>query len=87
MNVIVTISDELAARLAEGGRDLERQALEGLVLEAYRSGRMTVDDVRDALGFEVLDQVDGFLKAHGAFEAYSIEDVERQVRTLVIAGV
>ena len=35
-----------------------------------------------ALGFEVLDQVDGFLKAHGAFEPYTLADLERERQTL-----
>ena len=47
---------------------------------------MTTADVREALGFEVLDQVDGFLKAHGVYEDYTVEEIDRQVETLVKLG-
>ena len=82
MNLVVSIPDQLATRLSENGPDLGRQALEALVLENFRAGRMSTADVREALGFEVLDQVDGFLKAHGAYEDYSMADIERGRRAL-----
>jgi hypothetical protein len=53
--------------LVQGG-DLERRALEALVLEEFRAGRLSKADLQPALGFEVLNEVDGFLKAHGVFE-------------------
>ena len=86
MNIVVRIPDTLALRLGADGPALERQALEALVLESYRAGRMTLDEVRETLGFDVLDQVDGFLKAHGVYEALTAEDVERQVATLAKLG-
>lgn len=86
MNIVVSIPDKLATRLSRNGIDLGRQALEALVVENFRAGRMTTADVREALGFEVLNQVDGFLKAHGAYEPYTVEDVDRQVETLIRLG-
>lgn len=86
MNIVVRIPDTLALRLGADGPALERQALEALVLESYRAGRMTVDEVREALDFDVLDQVDGFLKAHGVYEPLTAEDVDRQVETLAKLG-
>ena len=82
MNLIVRIPDKLASRLGANGRDLERQALEALVLESYRAGRVTTEELREALGFEVLNEVDGFLKAHGVYESYSVADLERERATL-----
>lgn len=82
MNLILRIPDELAARLGATGSDLERQALEALVLESFRAGRMTTKDVREVLGFKVLNEVDGFLKTHGVYEPYTITDLERERRTL-----
>ncbi len=82
MNLTLRIPDKMAARLGGVSRDLERQALEALALETFRAGRMTVEEVREALGFEVLDEVDGFLKAHGVYEPYTIADLERERRTL-----
>ncbi len=86
MNLVVPIPDQLASRLSQNGPDLGRQALEALVRENFRAGRMTVTDVRDALGFRVLNQVDGFLKSHGVYESCTVEDVDRQVETLTRLG-
>ena len=82
MNLVVRIPDKLASRLSALGPDLEREALEALVLENYRAGLMTVEELREALGFEVLDEVDGFLKTHGVYGDYSMADLERERRTL-----
>ena len=86
MNLVVYIPDALATRLSAVGPDLERQALEALVLESYRAGRMTVEDLREALGFAVVDEVDGFLKAHGLYADYSMADLERERSTLAELG-
>jgi hypothetical protein len=82
MILTLRIPDELAARLGATGPDLERQALEALVVESFRAGRMTTEDLRKALGFEVRNEVDGFLKARGVYESYGLVDLERERRTL-----
>jgi hypothetical protein len=87
MILTLRIPDELATRLGATGPDLERQALEALVVESFRAGRMTTEDLREALGFEVLNEVDGFLKAHGVYEPYDLADLERERRTLDQLGI
>ncbi len=77
MNLILRIPDDLAARLSASG-DVERQALEALVLEAYRGGQMNKDELGDALGLEALNDIDGFLKSHGVFEEYTLAEFERE---------
>jgi Uncharacterised protein family (UPF0175) len=86
MNITVHIPDEMAARLAAEGGDLERRALEALVLEEFRAGRLSIAELRRALGFEVLDEVDGFLKAHGVFEEYTLEELDREVEAMKRLG-
>jgi len=86
MNLIVRIPDEMAERLAAEGGDLERKALEALVLEEFRAGRLTKAELRRALGFEVLNELDGFLKAHGVFEKYSLEELDREVEAVKRLG-
>uniref|UniRef100_A0A8J4M6E1 Uncharacterized protein n=1 Tax=Acidicaldus sp. TaxID=1872105 RepID=A0A8J4M6E1_9PROT len=86
MNLTVHIPDEMAPRLAAGG-DLERRALEALLLEALRAGRITKAELRQALGFAALNELDGFLKAHGVFEEYTLADLERDRQTLDRLGV
>ena len=53
MNLTVTLPDDLAQRLGAGTVDLERRALEALVSEEYRAGRLTKPDLRRLLGFDV----------------------------------
>jgi hypothetical protein len=86
MNVTVRIPDELAARLSAEGGDLERRALEALVLEEFRASRLSKAELRRALGFAVLDDVDGFLKAHGVFEEYSLAELDREVAAMKRLG-
>ena len=81
MNVTVRIPDELAARLAAQDGDLERRALEALVLEEFRAGRLSKAELQAALGFEGLTVVDGFLKSHGVSEESGREtDAQRAAR-------
>jgi hypothetical protein len=86
MNLTVHIPDVLAERIAADGGDPERRALEGLVLEEFRSGRITKAELRNALGFEVLNDVDGFLKARGVHEAYTLEELYSEVQALERLG-
>jgi hypothetical protein len=44
--------------------DLAQRALEGFLLEEYKSGRLSKPALRRMLGFSTRDQLDGFLKAH-----------------------
>ncbi len=78
MNLVLHIPDDFAERLSDGG-DLERRALEALLLASYRAGRLTKGELRRLLGFEVLDQIDSFLKAHDIYDPYTVEEIEREV--------
>ena len=86
MNLTVRSPDDLAARLGARG-DLERQALEALALEEYRAGRLTKPELRRLLGFEIRAELDGFLKAHGVFEPYTLADLERERQDLDRLGI
>jgi hypothetical protein len=81
MNVTLTIPDALAARLGAEA-DLPRRALEALVLEEYRAGRLTRPELRRLLGFETRAELDGFLKAHGVNEGMTLAEFERDRQTL-----
>jgi hypothetical protein len=43
--------------------------------------------VVEALGLRSLNDIDGFLKAHGVYYDYTIEDLERERRALDEFGV
>jgi hypothetical protein len=77
MNITVEIPDRAAGDLAVAGKYPSRALLESFALEGYRAGRLSEAGVRRLLGFETRYEVDGFLKEHGAFPAYTMDDVER----------
>jgi len=78
MELTVQIPDDVALRLHSAGDDLSSRALEGLLAEEYKHGRLTKPDLRRTLGFETSDQIDSFLKAHDVWIEYSIEDLDRE---------
>jgi hypothetical protein len=82
MNLTVQISDDLAKRLTAAGGDLSRRALEAFALEEFKSGHLTNPEIRQLLGFETRAALDGFLKAHGVFEEYTLDDLEQERRDL-----
>lgn len=86
MNVTVHIPDELAARLAAEGGNLERRALEGFALAEYQAGRLTGSELRQLLGISTRYELDGFLKARGVFEEYTLQDLEQERQTLERLG-
>ena len=86
MILTLRIPDELAARLGATGPDLERQALEALVVESFRAGRLNKDELAQVLALDGGDKIDGFLKAHDVFEPCTVEDINRDVATLVQLG-
>jgi len=82
MNVTLEIPDDVAERLTAAGDDLSRRALEALVLEEYKRGRLTRPEMRRLLGFETRAELDTFLKAHEAFGTYTVADLEQDRRDL-----
>lgn len=82
MNVTIQIPDELAERLTASGGDLSRRALEALAAEEYTHDRLTKPELQRLLGIETSFQVDEFLKAHDMWIEYTMEDAERERRSL-----
>jgi hypothetical protein len=82
MNVIVQIPDDLAQRLTAAGGDLSRRALEALAVEEYKHDRLTKPELQRLLGIETSFQLDEFLKAHDVWIEYTMEDAERERKSL-----
>jgi hypothetical protein len=72
------IPDDVARRLSAAGGDLSRRALEAFALEEHKAGRLTEAQLRQVLGFETRDELDGFLKAHEVWLSFTREDLERE---------
>jgi hypothetical protein len=75
MRITFEIPDDLAAKLAQPDRDLERVALEAIGLEAYRQRRISGYQLRTMLGIPSRYDLDGFLKEHEVYD-YTVEDFE-----------
>ncbi len=71
MEITVHLPDDLAAHPNPG-----REALESLVIEGYRSGKLSHYEARQLLGLGRFE-FDGFLKSRNVEDyAYDIEDLE-----------
>jgi Uncharacterised protein family (UPF0175) len=86
MNVMVPIPDDFAARFGTEA-ELGRRALEALALEEFRAERLSQAELRQILGFGTRAELDGFLKAHGLFEEYTLADLDRERQTLDRLGI
>ncbi len=76
MTITIEIPDELVRHLLPEGQDPARAVLEAVALQGYRSDQLAEADIRRLLGFETTPEVHGFLKQHGVFLHYTIEDLE-----------
>jgi len=85
MQFTVDIPDDLARRVIAAGGDVSRQALEALALEELRAGRITEPELAQALGLGRL-QLDGFLKSHGIYQEYTVQDFEAERAALKEIG-
>ena len=75
--VSLDIPEEVARHFAGEPGGIGRAALEALVLEGVRSGKLTEYQARQALGLRSRYEMDGFLKAHGILLPTTFEDVVR----------
>lgn len=71
----VTIPDELAGQIGSTVDEVAQFALEAVALEGYRRDLLSEADLRESLGFETRMEVHGFLKNHGVYLQYSVDDL------------
>ena len=77
MQITLELPDEIARQLAQG-QDLSRAALEALVAESCRKHLLSDHQAAQLLGLSRYE-LDGFLKEHGVFLDYSIDDYRREL--------
>ena len=82
MSVTIELPEEIERQLETEWGNLPRRALEAVALEGYRSGALTLAQLRRILGFETRMEADAFLKQHGVYLEYSVEDLKRDRETL-----
>ena len=77
MQITVELPDDIAHHSDPGC-----EVLEALVIEGYRSEKLTHYQAAQLLGMTRFE-FDGFLKDHQIYDhAYSIEDLERDLETM-----
>ena len=76
MRITVELPEDIAADLAAKGENLPRAALEALALEAYRTEKLSIAQLRRLLGYQTRIQVHAFLKQHGVYVRYTVVDLE-----------
>ena len=81
MRITVEIPDDVARKVVSPDGDLARILLEDFAVESYRAGKLTMDQVRELLGFATRMQVDAFLQQHQVFD-YTVQDFEKDLATL-----
>ena len=81
MQITLELPDDVAQGLEAHVKNLPRALLESFAVEGYRSGKLTEEQVRRILGFGTRMQVDGFLKEHGVYLEYTLEDLDRETET------
>jgi hypothetical protein len=81
MQVKVEIPDQFVPHLVPPGRDAARSLLEESAAGAYRDGRLTMEQVRQLLGFGTRMQVDAFLQQHQIYD-YTTQDLDKDMATL-----
>ncbi|HEV3037200.1 MAG TPA: UPF0175 family protein [Candidatus Angelobacter sp.] len=75
MQVTINLPEELVRYLGKNATELSHAAVEGLVLEGVRSGKLSVAQGRRVLGFLSRHQMETFLKFHGVDLPLTIEQV------------
>jgi predicted HTH domain antitoxin len=76
MQIKLELPDEIASQFG-ASHELSRAALEGLVTEGCRTHRLSDHQAAKLLGLSRYE-LDGFLKAHGVYLDYSLEDLDRE---------
>jgi hypothetical protein len=81
MQVTVEIPDEFVAELAPAGEDAARKLLEDHTAQAYREGKLTMEQVRRILGLPTRMHVDPFLLRYQIFD-YTVEDFRQDMANI-----
>ncbi len=80
MSVQVEIPDQV---FEAAGSEISRKVLESVALEGFKSGQLTLYQVRKVLGFETRFEVHEFLTRNGVpWVNYSVEDARKESETL-----
>jgi predicted HTH domain antitoxin len=78
MEVTLRIPDEFARRLSADGGDVSRHVLEALVVEGYRTQKLTLFEVSEMLGLSRIETEDFLVRHHIPLSPIGDEDLDRE---------
>jgi hypothetical protein len=81
MQVTVDIPDQFVRNIVPEGTDAARRLLEDSVAASYRERRLTMEQVRQLLGFATRMEVDPFLQRYEIYD-YSVDDLREDMAGL-----
>ena len=81
MRITIEIPADLIRQVVSPGTDPARVLLEDFAVESYRAGKLTMEQVRQLLGFGTPMQVDAFLQRHQVYD-YTVQVLEKDLATL-----
>ncbi len=82
MNVAIEIPDDIGRMLGGQASDISRAVLEAVAVEAYRSGTITAAQVQRMLGLHSRWETESFLRRAEAYQAYTMDDLERDIAAI-----
>jgi predicted HTH domain antitoxin len=81
MEITISIPDDLARSLGQGGGDLPRRTLEAVAIDGYRRGSLTQLQVGQLLGLSRIETED-LLARYVALYDYDPAELDREARDL-----
>jgi hypothetical protein len=81
MQVTVDIPDQFVRYIVPEGTNAGRRLLEDSVAASYRERRLTMEQVRQLLGFATRMEVDPFLQRYEIYD-YSVNDLREDMAGL-----
>jgi predicted HTH domain antitoxin len=83
VSITLNIPSRVEATLRQAlGPDLEAAALEALLIEGYRTGKLSTGDIAEALGYATRIEAERWLSARQIDLNYTITDLEADRATL-----
>ncbi len=82
MSITFSIPESIEQELARQLGDLGLAAKEALVIESYRTGKLSIGQVASVLGFETRFEAEEWLGKRGVHWNYSPEELQADRQTL-----
>jgi len=82
MAITIELPTDLEERLERSWAHLERHALEGFVVEAFRNHKIGSFEAGRILGMENRVEIIAFLCERGVYPGYDVEDYETDMESL-----